>query len=89
MVKVQNHVAKNVSQEEQVRNFIAAVDNDVNVHWSRCNPTEKTTKMVTLKMNRFHLGMLEDLQRMTGLSAASIIKSALADKARELKLFEG
>lgn len=88
MVKVQKHVAKTLAQEEHVRNFIAGVDNDVNVHWSRCNPTEKTTKMVTLKVNRFHLGMLEELQRMTGLSAASIIKSSLADKARELKLFE-
>ena len=88
MVKVQKHVSKVTSNGEQVRKFIAAVDNDVIVHWSKCNPTEKTTKMMTLKVNRYHLGMLEEIQRMTGLSAASIIKSALADKARELNLFE-
>ncbi len=88
MVKVQKHVSKEVKKEDQARKFIAAVDSDVTVHWSKCDPTEKTSKMMTLKLNAYHQGMLGEIQRMTGLSAASIIKSALADKARELDLFE-
>lgn len=87
MVKVQNYVAKTV-QEQEVRKFMTSVDSDVNPHWSKFNPTEKTTRMWTLKVNRFHQGMAEEIQRKTGLSLASIIKSALAERARELKLFE-